>query len=72
MIIKVQRPLMTTDPSLPYLVYDKTRKHEYMIPKHQMDSKIVKLMANQLKLYFEAEVVHDTVYFGKMVEEQPW
>lgn len=46
-IVKVQRPVVTTDPALPWLVYDKKRKHRQEIPsaaipehvKHAMDSR---------------------------------
>jgi hypothetical protein len=72
-IIKVQRPLMTNDESVPWLIYDKSRKRQQQIPESVVPPAAVKAMGNDAKGYFEgrwSSIVGWSI--GKRVKEQDW
>lgn len=72
-IIKVQRPLSTTDPTIPWLIYDKSRHRQQQIPQSVVPPRAVKDMGSDLKGYFEgtwSSIVGWAI--GKRVRNQEW
>ena len=52
-IVKVQRPMMTTDPTTPWLIYDKARKHQVTIPDAVIPKHVKDAMGDDFKAYFK-------------------
>lgn len=71
MIVKVQVPIMSTDPSMPAMIYNKDRKVMVQMP---MSPEIRKMMGNDLKRYFRAKVNEQTkaLEFFERVSPQDW
>ena len=72
-IIKVQRPLRTNDPTIPWLIYDKSRKREQQLPQSIIPPAAVKALGNDPKGYFEghwSSIVGWAI--GKRVNNQGW
>lgn len=55
MILKVQKPIMSTDHRPSYLIYDESREVELMIPVGEDDA-LDNAMRDRLKAFFHAEV----------------
>ena len=51
-IVKVQRPIMTNDPSAPWLIYDAARKHVTEVPEMAIPQHIRAAMGDDYKAYF--------------------
>lgn len=51
-VVKVQRPLHTTDETQPWLIYDQSRKRQCMIPEDQISHGSKKMMGNDYKAFF--------------------
>jgi len=50
-IVKVQRPVTTNDPTAPWLIYDKERKHVQQRPAHLIVNHVKEMMGNDYKMY---------------------
>ncbi len=51
-IVKVQRPILTTDPNAPWLIYDEARKHVTEVPEAVIPAYVKKAMGDDFKAYF--------------------
>lgn len=51
-IVKVQRPMMTSDQSLPWLIYDADRKHVTQVPGIAIPHHVRDAMGDDFKAYF--------------------
>ena len=51
-IVKVQRPMMTSDQSLPWLIYDADRNHVTQVPEIAIPHHVRDAMGDDLKAYF--------------------
>jgi hypothetical protein len=56
MIVKIQRPLMSTDPNAPVLIYNQDRTFETMVP---FDRMMQFIMGDRVKMYAEVEILPD-------------
>lgn len=54
-IVKVQRPLHTTDPNNPWLMYDLNRKYQIEVPDKNIPQHVKEAMGNDYKAYFNGE-----------------
>jgi hypothetical protein len=72
-IVKVQRPLMTNDADIPWLIYDKSHKRSQQLPQRVIPPAAVRALGNDPKGYFEG---HWSSMFGwvigKRVKNQDW
>ena len=69
-IVKVQRPVVTNDPSAPGLVYAKGRKG--MI-QQRLDATTVAAMGDDFKAFFLADLRPNGLWdIGKRIEDQEW
>jgi hypothetical protein len=72
-IVKVQRPVVSSDSHSPWLIYDKSRKHveskpDLVIPKHVRDA-----MKNDFKAYFRGAWSSIVGWgLGERVPDQGW
>jgi len=72
-IVKVQRPIMTTDVAEPWLIYAKGRSRVETRLGAQIEPRVKKAMKGSFKAYFEG--IHMTASgwaFGKRVKDQEW
>lgn len=53
-IVKVQRPVYSSDPNMPWLVYDQLRSREVQIKDKDIPTHVKKAMGNDLKAFFKA------------------
>lgn len=51
-IVKVQRPIMTTAPAAPWLIYDAGRKHVTEVPDMAIPANVKDAMGDDFKGYF--------------------
>jgi hypothetical protein len=51
-IVKVQRPVKTNDPTEPWLIYDRRRNHEVMVPAAAIPEHVKKALGDDFKGYF--------------------
>ena len=51
-IVKVQRPLATNDAALPWLIYDRNRRHVAEVPQSIIPAHVRKAMGKSAKAYF--------------------
>jgi hypothetical protein len=72
-IIKIQRPLMTNGDEPHWLLYDKARKHQELLPERLVPKDVREAMGNDYKAFFEAEW-SSTVGWGisGRVKNQTW
>lgn len=71
--VKVQRPLMSTDQALPWLIYDAARTGQYLVPDAMIPEAVKEAMGRDAKAFFDAErdpVMGWTLY-GR-VEDRDW
>jgi hypothetical protein len=54
-IIKVQRPLMTNGDEPQWLLYDKARKHQELLPEKLVPKNVGTAMGGDYKAFFNAE-----------------
>jgi hypothetical protein len=53
-IVKVQRPVAQSPGEPVWLIYDKSRRHEVMLPERAILQSVKKAMGNDLKAHFKA------------------
>jgi hypothetical protein len=53
-IVKVQRPLVSNDQTVPWFVYDRERLHEATIPEKKIPPHVLRAMGNEPKRFFRA------------------
>ncbi len=51
-IVKVQRPVFTTDPMSPWLMYDREKKHMVEVPGAVIPAHVKEAMGDDPKAYF--------------------
>lgn len=51
-IVKVQRPIMTSDPDAPWLIYDAERLHVTEVPSAVIPAYVKTAMGDDFKAYF--------------------
>ncbi len=51
-VVKVQRPIMTSSPETPWLIYDKDRKHVTEVPDMIIPAHVKEAMGQDFKAYF--------------------
>jgi hypothetical protein len=68
-IVKVQVPLITSDPRGLGLIYAKGRKN---LKQQKLDDDVIKAMAGEPKAFFEAEFSGLSWRIGKRVKDQTW
>ena len=69
MIVKVQRPLGSSDANPPALVYDRGRAFQRMVP---LSAEVLALLGDRPKVYCEASVEAGQLVFGAVVADQAW
>jgi hypothetical protein len=52
-IVKVQRPIHTTDPDLPWLIYDRAEKHVEQRPARMVRREVKDKMGADYKAFFK-------------------
>jgi hypothetical protein len=74
MIVKVQIPIVTNDPSIPALIYDETRDKCYrMIPTGDLPEEVRAVVKDHGgKAYFTMIEHEDLLLFGKEAPWQEW
>lgn len=72
MIVKLQRPLGSSGPTPPALVYNEGRSRQWML--YMGDAELQRLLGDDLKGYFEAEVdaASNRPRIGRRVPDQAW
>ena len=72
-VVKVQFPLHSTDPDLPYLVYDELRRHTQLTPKDQVPQHVVDLLSPEHpKDFFRAAWIPSGWELGDKVQWESW
>ena len=72
-IVKVQRPIATNDPNIPWLVYAKGHKKTQQVRQAYITEQTKKAMGKDLKAYFNAEWNDVSGWTIKdRVEDQEW
>lgn len=69
MILKIQRPIVTTEPAPLMLIYNQDRSIDETLP---MTEELFSLFGDEYKLYIEAEIVEGVMQIQRVVEEQSW
>ena len=72
-IVKVQRPIATNDPNVPWLIYANGHKKTQQVRQEYITEQVKKDMKGDLKAYFNA--VWDDVlewYIKDRVEDREW
>jgi hypothetical protein len=72
-IVKVQRPLMSSDADLPWLVYDAARTGQYLVPDAMIPDEVKKAMGADNRAFFEAkrDPMFGWTLFNR-VEDRDW
>lgn len=72
-IVKVQRPIATTDPDSHWLIYDKAQKHVHRLANSVVPSRLRKQMGRDMKAFFEGEwTALPGWQLGRRVKNQDW
>lgn len=69
MIVKIQRPLFSSDGSNLALVYDEHRSFEAYMPFEQCEPFFT---PSDLKVYVMAKLRGDVLEMGDRIKDQPW
>jgi hypothetical protein len=69
LIVKVQLPLVTTDPDPYALVYDRSRELQAMVP---VTPELLAGMGGEVKCFFYAEVSDDGLTLDRQAPFQDW
>lgn len=69
MIVKIQRPLGSSEPNPPALVYDQSRRYHAAVA---MSADILAALDGRAKVYCEASVTAGKLVVGRRVDDQPW
>lgn len=73
MIVKIQVALSSSDGNLGQaLIYDETREFMYQTETEQEFKAIKKLMGDEIKKFFHAEIVDSQFVIGDEAEWQDW
>lgn len=72
MIVKVQRPLATNDPSAPWLIYDEARSFYQMVPEAEVPASVKEAMGDDAKGYFNAVDKGAELNIRERVGAQDW
>ena len=71
--MKIQRPLSSNDPSLPWLIYSKDRKRQFTMADKLIPSNVRKhIEANDNKAYWFCDIVLNTIRFHHAAPPQDW
>lgn len=72
-IVKVQKSVITNDPTMPWLVYDRSRQFMTHIPDKEMPPNVKNEMKGDLKGYFTAKIKSGRLLlFGQRVAGENW
>jgi hypothetical protein len=72
-IVKVQRPISTNDPSVPWLIYDRARTHMEHRPESDINPYVKKSMGEDFKAFFRATWFSVTGWaLSERVKGQNW
>lgn len=74
MIVKIQRPLISTQEDPPVLIYNRSRTHEIEVPYSNVQSMFEppEAIDNPLKIYVKAKMKGTLLHLGRRVEDQDW
>lgn len=71
-IVKVQKPLMSTEHDAPWLIYDRFKTVIAKTPGSQIPEDIKKWMGNDYKAYFDATLTLGNWKINKRVSPKTW
>ncbi len=69
MIVKIQRPLMTTESVPQALIYNRSRSFEQMIPFTEVECLF---SGTELKIFCKARLDDDKLVIGRKLNPQDW
>ena len=69
-VFKIQRPLMSTDPNTPWLVYDKKKNYILHIPESEVSHELKAMMGKHHKIYVKAHLEDNTLIVHEEVKSQ--
>lgn len=72
-VLKVQRPISTTDESIPWLFYNRDHSVDFEMPEDGLAPNLVKAMGDDLKMYVNAYIDFDVgrvEFLMRLPEEQ--
>ena len=71
MIVKLQRPLYSSGPGPgETLIYNKSRRYQVMV--EMSEETLDRLLGDDPKGYFEADIKNGVLAIGERVADQPW
>jgi hypothetical protein len=70
MIVKIQIPL--NNQRGPFFIYDEGRTIALSLPQSDQTDHIIEALADDVRGYFEAELVNMQIIVGRRVDEQDW
>jgi hypothetical protein len=71
-IVKVQRPIRSSEPGDPWLVYAKGRQRVQVIPETKVPRRVKRALGDDLKGYFNADFYADGWAIGGRTADQDW
>lgn len=71
-IVKVQRPLASTEADAPWMIYDKGRERVYMTNGSNVPAFFRALMGDDYKAFFYATLTADEYQITSRAPEQDW
>ena len=73
-VVKVQRPLLSTQRNAPWLVYDRLRRITKQIPEDRLPVAVRTALTEDAKAYFNARVdlKSNAIVFGRRAADQSW
>ena len=75
MIVKVQRPLASSESNPPWLIYNQTRTFRQFVPPNSIPAHVHKAMYERVKGYFEITLVAGTTRvstWGRILTDREW
>ncbi len=73
-IVKVQRPLFSNDPGMPWLMYDQFRARQVQVPDYEIPEPIKIALKSRPKAYFKGSwnPIGNFWMLGEIVKDKHW
>lgn len=71
-ILKIQKPVTTNDPNIPWLVYNQTRSMLFYLSEKDVNAKIKQYMDQKFKIFVSVDLMDNKLDSAELVKDQGW
>ncbi len=71
-ILKIQKPVTTNDPNIPWLVCNQTRSIFFYLSEKSVNAKIKQYMDQKFKIFVSVDLMDNKLDSAELVKDQGW